>query len=857
MRTRRTLTLALAALAALPAAASAAAPPASLPAVKRTLTERFTAKRDCADAQRASARGIATQTYRAPMAGFVSVRGTASDRSDWDLTVLDAASRTPLGTSQGFGSHEVVQTWVDAGQRLAIQACRRKGSARSFRTRVKFFDVTPPRLEGTPSLVSVRYQSNRDLERMEAIGLDLTHDIQDGRANVIVSGAKEMAALKGLGLSTGMKTVVPDLNALSAQNRSTDLKLAAAGASPLPTGRDTYRNYADFQTELKALAEQHPGLVKPVVLPKKSFQGRELQGVEISKDVNRTDDGKPVYLVVALHHAREWPSAEAAMEFAHLLAERYGSDARITSLLSRERVVVVPLINPDGYVESRGESRGGLDPADASGIGDLQTVEGVALLGGSLAYRRKNCDGAIPSGDVPCTLQYGIDPNRNYGQGWGGRGAGADPLTQSYRGTGPWSEPETQAVHEFSQLRQITNIITIHNVAALVLRPPGISDAGKAPDEPRLKEIGDQMAAATGYTSQYSFQLYDTSGTTEDWNYAAQGAYGYTIEMGPAGGEFHMPYQVGVIDEWTGKTGTPTEGKGMKEALLIGAEAAANASDHSVLTGKAAPGNVLRLRKDFITETGAVCAYAQGYLNSSGGGTPADCIAPGEKQQIPDFLETTMTVPASGAFTWHVNPSTRPFVGARYVDGGFTPYGTPQTFTPTDDENKLALGAADEEQGSVERTFSVSDADAAAADRMTVKLEWAAAPQDYDLKLFKVEADGSRTPIGSGGSSPGSSGNAPGTFEQLFVEDPQPGTYVLRVIYYTTLANDWTASVGFEQAQPDSVEPTGKTEAWTLTCEAPDGKVLATRQVTVARGQSQAVDLAGCGKQKKPKKPRK
>jgi hypothetical protein len=31
-------------------------------------------------------------------------------------------------------------------------------------------------------------------------------------------------------------------------------------------------------------------------------------------------------------------------------------------------------------------------------------------------------------------------------------------------------------------------------------------------------------------------QLYDTSGTTEDWNYAAAGTLGYTIEMGPSGG---------------------------------------------------------------------------------------------------------------------------------------------------------------------------------------------------------------------------------------------------------------------------------------------------------------------------------
>ena len=49
----------------------------------------------------------------------------------------------------------------------------------------------------------------------------------------------------------------------------------------------------------------------------------------------------------------------------------------------------------------------------------------------------------------------------------------------------------------------------------------------------------------------------------------------YTIEIGPQGGQFHMPYQTGVVDEWTGKRGTPSEGKGMREALLLAAENAA------------------------------------------------------------------------------------------------------------------------------------------------------------------------------------------------------------------------------------------------------------------------------------------
>ena len=85
--------------------------------------------------------------------------------------------------------------------------------------------------------------------------------------------------------------------------------------------------------------------------------GEPIVGVELAADVNRTDDGRPVYLVLGEHHAREWPSGEIAMEFALDLAAGYGRDPRITSLLDRERVIVVPIVNPDGFQVSREDER--------------------------------------------------------------------------------------------------------------------------------------------------------------------------------------------------------------------------------------------------------------------------------------------------------------------------------------------------------------------------------------------------------------------------------------------------------------------------------------------------------------------
>ena len=90
------------------------------------------------------------------------------------------------------------------------------------------------------------------------------------------------------------------------------------------------------------------------------------------------------------------------------------------------------------------------------------------------------------------------------------------------------------------------------------------------------------MAAQNGYTSQHAWELYDTTGSTEDWSYNATGGFGYTFEIGPD--EFHPPFPE-VVDEYLGAG--QYAGKGNREAFLIALENAVDPSTHSVLTGRA------------------------------------------------------------------------------------------------------------------------------------------------------------------------------------------------------------------------------------------------------------------------------
>ena len=884
-----TIVLALVVL-ALPAAADAAAP-RFLPPVEKQLTAAKAKKRTCVT-QLASTRkrGIDRAAYTAPMSGFVNVRLGGARRGDWDLAVFDARTKEALASSQGFSSDELAQTWVTSGQRLAIQGCRRSGRARSANLSIELVDLARPKGLGTPRLVRVDVKNGADVQRLEGLGLDVTHQVHDGQADVIVTGAKQRSLLDEAGFE--FKTVIADMNEHFAQSRAADRAFTrrVGAASALPSGRTTYRNLLAYQTDMKALVDKYPNRIRPVTLPKQTTQGRPIEGIEIASDVNGQADGRPTWFVVAMHHAREWPSGEIAMETAIMLAEEYGKNPRVTKLVDNARIVIVPIINVDSFVFTQEA----FSPADtfwyggtpAQPIADQplpeatpqfpgQDVGSVVYTGeqfvGAQAYRRKTCSGAFPAGS-PCEIQYGTDPNRNYAEGWGGIGASSSPHDLTYRGPGPWSEPETQAVHEFSQTRQVTNIITIHNVAALVLRPPGRKADGLAPDEDRMREIGDAMADATGYRSQYGWELYDTSGTTEDWNYAAQGAYGYTIEVGPGSdpdetpenvdpdASFHMPYERGVVREWTGWG--PNEGEGLREAMLIAGEAAISASDHSVIEGRAPAGRVLRLRKEFQTETDFVCRGVVSFPVYFTGGplydvTTSKCVAPGDRISIDDHLDTTMVVPKSGRFEYHVNPSTRPFKRYRYVPAaGAESLGT-QEFAPKEGEAPSQAATADEAgpEHYVEREFTL----AAGTNRALVTLEAAAPVEDYDLYLFRKASDGSLQPAGTGtegtvwaGGDEGQSARPPGEDEQIEIAEQAPGNYVMRIVNYAAEGTTWTASVeSFSNGAPAHYEEVGK-ENWTLTCESRDGKtVYETRNVFVDRGDRVNLNLA-CGASQTP-----
>jgi hypothetical protein len=637
-----------------------------------------------------------------------------------------------------------------------------------------------------------------DRDRLTNLGLDLTEHGGDSYVEAVLHSTADATKLATEGFT--WTVTIPDLGLRQLENNRISAAYAAAvDASPLPSGRDTYRTLADYNADLQALASANPSLVRLFSLSQRSLEGREILGVEISKNVSSTSDGKPVFLMMGLHHAREWPSGEHALEFAVDLVENAGS-ARIGGLLDKTRVLVVPVVNPDGFEQSRKWG----DLVDIREIDDGGTVTILGNPGN--AYKRKNCrvaDGVAPTPPGACEVSSpggfgtGVDLNRNYGGLWGGPGASELFTDPDYRGGGPFSEPETQAVRELISARHVTTLVTNHTFSNLVLRPPGIREAGETVDEAAMKELGGRMAAQNGYRNIHGWQLYDTTGTTEDWSYNATGGYGYTFEIGPD--EFHPPFPK-VVDEYLG-AGIYT-GKGNREAFVLALENAADPVHHSVISGRAPEGAVLRLTKQFQTAT------------KTGG-------------PIADRLESTLVVPKGSKFTWHINPSTRPEVMEHRV----RILSEQPTREETTTKNAVVWFPGDH----VDIPFSLPETNVGA---LKVNLDWPT-PDDVDLYVYYVNQDGSLVEVGS-------SGNFILEKEEALVELPEPGNYVLRAENFASVTTTFTMTAGLYGVVGEDVFGGNIVESYDLTCARPDGTVLQTARVTVDRGRTQKLDLKEC-----------
>lgn len=402
----------------------------------------------------------------------------------WSLAAFGVLGAAGLGSASGASGEEGVFGVKGSGSSLVRS-------------------VTPARYDGH-QVVRIVARTPTELMRVSGIAESIMNCRPSlGPLDVQVTPSQR-AALERLGFE--MDVLVEDLQALVEGER--------AEIEALNQLRDTawfgnWRSLSEYEAFWAQTQAAAPDVVS-IETVGSSLQGRPIDLLTITGPNGTTPIGdRPVILFNGCLHAREWISPMTVTYIADQLARNYGSDPRVTALLDEVVFYIVPMANPDGYEFSWTTSR----------------------------YWRKN---RRNNGDGT----WGVDLNRNWGHLWGGAGSSGFGSSDIYRGTAPFSEPETRVLRDLANdTPNLVAHIDYHSYSQLILYPFG--GAAQLPPEPDLtffqtltQDMSTLILSLTGvfYNPIASYQLYVAAGDSTDWFYADRGVYSLTLELRPSGG---------------------------------------------------------------------------------------------------------------------------------------------------------------------------------------------------------------------------------------------------------------------------------------------------------------------------------
>jgi carboxypeptidase T len=256
-----------------------------------------------------------------------------------------------------------------------------------------------------------------------------------------------------------------------------------------------FHTYNELLDDLDAMHTLFPNLIsqKQPIGETLTIENRPVYWVRISNNPNETQD-KPKVLYTALTHAREPASMQQMLFQMWYLLENYDSDPEIQYLVDNVEMYFVPAVNPDGYI----------------------FCETTHPNGGSMHRKNKriNSDNSI-----------GVDLNRNFGYQWGhdNSGSSPNPSAQTYRGTGPFSEPETQLQKLFAETFNFSLALNNHTYSDLLIYPWGYS-SNLTPDGDIFIEYAKIMTRENNYVygTCYETLNYFANGVSDDWFYGEQ-----------------------------------------------------------------------------------------------------------------------------------------------------------------------------------------------------------------------------------------------------------------------------------------------------------------------------------------------
>ncbi|KAK0383974.1 hypothetical protein NLU13_8063 [Sarocladium strictum] len=354
-----------------------------------------------------------------------------------------------------------------------------------------------------------------DLEAFEALGLEFDTIVDD------------------LGVDLAEEGVVESFYG----DTDSDVHKLDVRQSGLPAQSwfSAYRPWAEHRTFFNQIQAALPSSSR-IVNVGNSYEGRQIYALKFWG--SGTEGSKPVIYFHGTVHAREWISTMVVEYLTLQLASGYlNNDALVTSFLNKYEIVIVPFVNPDGFVYTQSTDR----------------------------LWRKNRQ---PRSGSSC---IGTDGNRNWNFQWSvPGGASTSPCSETYKGAAAGDTPEIRALTTFTNTLSSQGIklfIDWHSFGQYILLPYGYNCQARAPNHAQQMSVAGTAASRIGAVSNTRWTygpscstLYATTGSSPDYMSGAMNAeFSWTIELrpGPSSGSsgFVLPASqilASGVEQWEG-----------------------------------------------------------------------------------------------------------------------------------------------------------------------------------------------------------------------------------------------------------------------------------------------------------------
>ncbi|MFX0206660.1 MAG: M14 family metallopeptidase [Candidatus Hodarchaeota archaeon] len=272
---------------------------------------------------------------------------------------------------------------------------------------------------------------------------------------------------------------------------------------PPPVGwksMEGYSNYHDYYETIDYISNittTFPHITYINASIGQSVEGRDIFALKISDNPSQ-DENETEILFFAQIHAREAITLENILALITYICDGYGTNSIINNLVNNREIWVIPILNPDG---------------------DLYAAYNDSSW---RKNRRNNGDGT-----------FGVDLNRNFDYEFDGSGSPALTFTWEYRGPGPFSEPETQALRDFVLDHNFSAAMSMHSYTGCWLWPWSYTK-DPSPDAGIYKIIAQLMSIRQPhypYDTTANDYFYLAWGTATDWLYGEQEVFAYTVEI--------------------------------------------------------------------------------------------------------------------------------------------------------------------------------------------------------------------------------------------------------------------------------------------------------------------------------------